>query len=217
MVRPQLVAASHRLLQQLHEDWVAHSRSLGHAGFQAVAVYRFGCWKDQLPRLVRFPFAVLYLALLGIVRHLHRIELSTGARIGRRPVMSRLGGIVVSPATEIGDDCHLERDASVRVDMVQPHHGPRLGDRVRIGAGAMILGAVTVGDDACIGENAVVTADVPASRSAFTAPGRRSWLWEGTVAVASQQRTRSVASLMQLDRSEGSRGRSGDVRDTCHY
>jgi serine O-acetyltransferase len=49
---------------------------------------------------------------------------------------------------------------------------PTLGDRVSVGAGAVILGAVTIGDDAVIGANAVVSRDIPAGVIAAGVPAR---------------------------------------------
>ena len=56
--------------------------------------------------------------------------------------------------------------------MDRPLEAPHIGNRVNIGAGAKILGAVRMGDDADIGANAVVIGDVPAGAIAVGVPAR---------------------------------------------
>ena len=70
-------------------------------------------------------------------------------------------GIVVSRGVEFGEDVVIGQQVTIgnRGGMMA---APKIGHRVYIGAGAKILGPLTIGDDAVVGANAVVTKDVPA-------------------------------------------------------
>jgi serine O-acetyltransferase len=95
-------------------------------------------------------------------RFLTGIEIHPGAKIGKRLFIDHGMGIVIGETSEIGDDCtlyHMVTLGGVNLDPVKRH--PTIGDRVMVGAGASILGAITVGSDVKIGANAVVVRDVP--------------------------------------------------------
>lgn len=101
------------------------------------------------------------------------IEIHPGARVGRRLVIDHGVGVVVGETAVIGDDCILFQGVTLggtKFDPVKRH--PTLGSRVVIGAGAKVLGPITLGDDARIGANAVVTKDVPAGKTAVGIPAQ---------------------------------------------
>jgi serine O-acetyltransferase len=94
-------------------------------------------------------------------RFLTGIEIHPGAKIGKRLFIDHGMGIVIGETSEIGDDCtlyHMVTLGGVNLDPVKRH--PTIGDRVMVGAGASILGAINVGSDVKIGANAVVVRDV---------------------------------------------------------
>ena len=71
-------------------------------------------------------------------------------------------GVVIGETAEVGDDVMLYHGVTLGArTMKQVKRHPTIGNRVTVGAGAKILGPVTVGDDSAIGANAVVTRDVP--------------------------------------------------------
>ena len=123
--------------------------------------------------------------LLGcIVSQLGRwttgIEIHPGATIGRRLFIDHGMGVVIGETSEIGDDVTLYHDVTLggvapSVDSdsqrEQKRH-PTLADGVIIGSGAQILGPITVGQNARVGANAVVTKDVPAGVTVVGIPGR---------------------------------------------
>ncbi len=87
---------------------------------------------------------------------LYRCYIHPAAKIGARLHLGHHGfGVVVHPDTIIGDDVALFHGVTIG------DGGARLGDRVRIGAGAVIIGSVRVGNDVTIGANVVCTQDVP--------------------------------------------------------
>jgi serine O-acetyltransferase len=167
-------AGASGLFEQIIEDWKAHGRDWMRPGFQAVALHRFGTWRMGIgPKALRVPFSAVYKALYQGVRNFYGIELPYTARIGRRVVIEHQSGIVVHGHTAIGDDCILRQGVTLgnrRSD--RPQDAPQLGERVSVGAGAKILGAVVVGSDAQIGANAVVLSDIPPGGLAVGIPAR---------------------------------------------
>lgn len=111
------------------------------------------------------------------VSHLSRfltgIEIHPAARLGRRIVLDHGMGIVVGETAEIGDDCYLYHQVTLGVARTsQNKRHPTLGRGVTVGAGAKVLGAITVGDGARIGANAVVIDDVPPNVTMVGIPAR---------------------------------------------
>ena len=91
------------------------------------------------------------------------ISIPVTAEVGPGLFMGHSGGIFVSDQAVIGRDCNLSQGVTIGVANRGLRAGhATIGDRVYIGPGAKIVGAVTVGADAAIGANAVVTKDVPA-------------------------------------------------------
>ena len=146
------------------EDYAANGRGFWRPGFQAVALYRFGVWVDGHPnRFLRFPLRKLYKLLYLAVRNLYGIELPSMTRVGRRLHIGHQSGIVISGFCTIGDDCLIHQNVTIGSPRggMQPEERPRLGDRVEIGAGAVVLGPVHIGHDTRIGANTVVRESVP--------------------------------------------------------
>ncbi len=162
------------LVAQVLEDWKAHGRDWTKPGFQAVAVHRFGNWRMGLTsKVVRAPFSVFYRTLYRGVRNIYGIELPYSSRIGRRVVIEHQGCIVIHGSAVIGDDCILRHGVTLgNRNLERPLDAPCLGTGVSVGAGAKILGAVSIGDGAQIGANAVVFTDVPAGAVAVGVPAR---------------------------------------------
>jgi len=122
-------------------------------------------WHAGLKWLARF--------LSHIARGLTGIEIHPGATIGRRFFIDHGMGVVIGETAEIGDDVTLYH--GVTLGGTSWKHGkrhPTLGNGVVVGAGAKILGPITVGDGAKIGSNAVVVKDVPAGATAAGIPAR---------------------------------------------
>lgn len=171
------------MIRQIREDLAAHGGDSTKPGFRAVAVYRFGVWRMTVsPKLLRAPLSIFYRYMFRYVRNHYGIELPYSAQIGRRVIFEHQSGIVVHGATVIGDDCIIRQNCTFgirRIDRL--NEAPTLGRGVDVGAGAVILGGVRIGDHASIGANAVVLQDVP--------PGG---LAVGVPAVIKQQRPNSI-------------------------
>lgn len=144
------------------EDYRIHGRDWFSEGFWALFWHRVGNWRMGLPKLVRPPVTLLYRMMFRWVSRSTGIYLPYTVRVGRRVRMEHFGGMILV-AQWIGDDVTIRQNTTfgiARLDALQDR--PVIGDRVEIGAGAVVLGAIRVGDDAVIGANAVVRRDVAA-------------------------------------------------------
>jgi serine O-acetyltransferase len=136
------------------------------SGFQALMLYRSGHTLRRwgipfLPAL----FRRLAIAFCGI-------DILPRARIGGGCYIPHGVGIVVGGATVIGDDCTILQGVTFGEARFDNDDCPVVGDRVTIGAGAKLLGAIVVGDGASIGAGAVVLDNVPAGSVAVGVPAR---------------------------------------------
>jgi len=107
------------------------------------------------------PFSFLYKLLFAFIQIVTGIELPCETKIGRRFKIEHFGGIIVSGDAVFGDDVLIRNGVTVGLRTTGRRGSPFIGNRVDIGAGAKLLGGITVGDDAVIGANAVVIKDVP--------------------------------------------------------
>jgi serine O-acetyltransferase len=135
-------------------------------GFQAVVLHRLAHWC----RSRRIP--VLGPALGRITSLLTGAEISPRAEIGPGLMISHGRGLVVGGWSRIGANATLLHDVTVGgPSSERVREMPRLGDNVFVGAGARVIGGITVGDDVFIGVNAVVAQDIPAGARVLSAAG----------------------------------------------
>lgn len=169
------MAAEPGLRQLLAEDFRVHYRNPTHPGFHALAVHRIGVWARELPQPLKFVVVLWYRIVNNlIIRNLYGIEIYSTTVIGRRVKIGHHMGVLLGRHTVIGDDCLIRQNATLGVasDDVEHTQQPRLGNRVEIGAGAVLAGGITIGDGAKIGPNAIVLTDVPAGATVFAPPAR---------------------------------------------
>lgn len=122
-------------------------------------------WKMGLKWLARF--------LAHIARWLTGIEIHPGATIGRRFFIDHGMGVVIGETAEIGDDCTLYHGVTLGgTSWNKGKRHPTLLDNVVVGAGAKVLGPITVSSGVRIGSNAVITHDVPENGTVVGVPGR---------------------------------------------
>ena len=115
--------------------------------------------------------------LARVSSHLARcftgIEIHPGACIGRRVFIDHGMGVVVGETAIVGDDCTLYHGVTLGgTTWNKGKRHPTLGNGVVIGAGAKVLGAITLGDQVRVGANSVVVKDVPAHRTVVGIPGK---------------------------------------------
>jgi len=156
------------------EDLRAQREGLLGLGFWALLVYRFGHARFVIGnKLLRAPWTIVYMVLNKFIEILCGISIGSAASIGRRFSIEHHGCIVVHGATVIGDDCLIRHGVTLGNTGSDALSGaPRIGDRVQLGAGAKVLGGITVGNDVIIGANAVVVDDVPANSVVGGVPAR---------------------------------------------
>jgi serine O-acetyltransferase len=161
------------MIENLKEDWQTYEGDIWRQGLWVMWVYRFGQWRYGIrPALLRKPFSLLYKILRTSCQMLTGVELPCETRVGRRLRIEHFGGIVISGDSVIGDDVVLRHGVTIGLKRTGQRGAPRIGNRVDIGAGAKILGNITIGDDAVIGANAVVLKDVPPGAFAVGIPAR---------------------------------------------
>ncbi|MEO8128594.1 MAG: serine acetyltransferase [Bryobacteraceae bacterium] len=161
------------MFENLREDWRTHGRDITRQGIWALAVYRFGRWRYGVrPAFLRVILSFFYKVLKVWSQILSGIDLPCEADIGHRLTIEHFGGIIISGDTVLGDDVTIRNGVTIGLRRKGVRGAPVIGNRVDIGAGAKILGAIRIGDDVAIGANSVVLTDVPPNSIAVGAPAR---------------------------------------------
>jgi serine O-acetyltransferase len=135
-------------------------------GVHAVLIHRLnhGLWTRGFRWVARW--------VAAITRWGTGIEIHPGATIGHRFFIDHGMGVVIGETAVIGDDCTLYHSVTLGgTSWLKGKRHPTLGNGVVIGAGAKVLGPVTVGDGARIGSNSVVLRNVPAGATVVGIPG----------------------------------------------
>lgn len=159
------------MFENIRQDLKAHGGKWGAQGFWALVVYRFGRWRYGVrPSAVRKFLSLIYKILYKFVQIITGIELPCEAEIGRNFVIDHFGGIVISGYAKFGDNCRIRNGVVVGLKRVDQRCAPVIGNNVDIGAGAKILGPISIGNNVFIGANAVVLTDVPDDCVAFGVP-----------------------------------------------
>ncbi|MBD2551300.1 serine O-acetyltransferase [Microcystis elabens FACHB-917] len=140
---------------------------LCYPGFHALELHRVShrLWRMGLPLIPRL------LSQLG--RLFTGVEIHPGARIGRGVFIDHGMGVVIGETSVIGDNCLLYQ--GVTLGGTGKEHGkrhPTLMDNVVVGAGAKVLGAITVGTNTRIGAGSVLLRNVEADSTVVGIPGR---------------------------------------------
>lgn len=111
-------------------------------------------------------------AIMHFARFATGIEIHPGATIGRRFFIDHGMGVVIGETAEIGDDVTIYQGVTLggtSTQRVKRH--PTLRDKVVVGAGAKVIGAVEVGENARVGAGSVVVTNVPANATIVGVPG----------------------------------------------
>jgi serine O-acetyltransferase len=140
---------------------------LCYPGLHAVVIHRIAhwLWGHKLFFLGRFTS--------HIGRFLTGIEIHPGATLGRRVFIDHGMGVVIGETAEIGDDVLIYKGVLLGgTSLERKKRHPTIGNNVVLGSNAIVLGAITVGDNARVGAASVVTHDVPANATAVGVPAR---------------------------------------------
>lgn len=142
--------------------------ALTYPGVHALWVYRLAHRLWVLGGPAKLPARIIS----QVVRMLTGVEIHPGAVIGRRFFIDHGMGVVIGETAVVGDDVLMFHTSTLGGrSMSKGKRHPTIGDRVMIGAGAKVLGPITVGDDAQLGANAVVVRDVPPGSVVVGVPG----------------------------------------------
>jgi serine O-acetyltransferase len=161
------------MINTLKEDWQTYEGDIWRQGLWVMWVYRFGQWRYGVRSgILRKPLSLLYKIARTIVQMLTGVELPCETKVGRRLRIEHFGSIIISGDAVIGDDVILRNGVTIGLKRTGQRGAPRIGNRVDIGAGAKILGDISIGDDAVIGANAVVLKNVPPGAFAVGVPAR---------------------------------------------
>ncbi len=162
-VREDIAAARRRdpAARSAFEVWLTYS------GLHAVWGHRLAhrLWRARLRLLAR--------VLAQAVRFLTGIEIHPGATIGRRLFIDHGMGVVIGETAVVGDDVMMYHGVTLGGTTSSPvKRHPTVGDRVVIGAGATLLGDITIGADSVVGAGAVVIRDAPPGSLLVGVPAR---------------------------------------------
>jgi serine O-acetyltransferase len=173
------VTALGRLVREVREDLAAAqqrdpaARSVGrlemlltYGGVQALLLHRLchALHVAGVPVIPRF-LAYVTTAVTGV-------EIHPAARIGRGLFIDHGAGVVIGETAEIGDDVTLYQGVTLGgTGFARGKRHPTVGDEVMVGAGAALLGPITIGSRSKIGANSVVIHDVPANSTVVGNPG----------------------------------------------
>jgi serine O-acetyltransferase len=159
------------MFEHIREDWRTYNGDLTRQGLGVMLVYRFGRWRYTIQQQwLRLPMSILYKILKLLSQILTGIDLPCEVQVGRRLIIEHFGDIIISGDTVIGDDVVIRNGVTIGLKRTGVAGAPIIGNRVDIGAGAKILGAIHIGDDVVIGANAVVLKDIPANSLAVGVP-----------------------------------------------
>ena len=138
---------------------------------QTLFAQGFGTESVERPFLQVTPHTRFKIA--SISKMITGIEIHPGATIGRGLVIDHGAGVVIGETAEIGDNCTIYQGVTLGgtgKDVGKRH--PTLGNGVLVGAGAKVLGPLTIGDNAKIAAGAVALRDIPAGSTAVGIPAR---------------------------------------------
>lgn len=154
-------------------------------GIHAIFFHRIshGLWRWKIKWLAR--------VISNIARLMTGIEIHPGATIGRRFFIDHGMGVVIGETAQIGNDCTIYHGVTLGgTSWSKGKRHPTLSDFVVIGAGAKVLGPITIGMAARVGSNAVVVKDVPEEATVVGVPGRIIRSKEEQAEVSAKQKQR---------------------------
>jgi serine O-acetyltransferase len=141
-----------------------------------VLIYQ-GVWAIYIHRLAHFlywlhiPFIPRLISQIN--RLLTQIEIHPGAKIGKKFFIDHGAGVVIGETAEIGNNVTIYQGVTLGgTGKERGKRHPTIGNSVVIGAGAIILGAIKIGDNSRVGAAAVVTKDVPPNSTVVGNPAR---------------------------------------------
>ncbi len=159
--------------KNIREDLTTYAGDWSSQGFWVMLVYRFGRWRYTIKLTpLRKIFSLLYKILFKGIQIVTGVELPCEVPVGRNFRIDHFGDIIVSGYASFGDSCIIRNGVTIGLQNIEEEAAPEIGNHVNIGAGAKILGPITIGDHVDIGANAVVIRSIPANSLAVGIPAR---------------------------------------------
>ena len=165
------------LLQRIGRDIkAARDRDPAASGNLEVILAYPGFHARQLHRLAHTLHTHHVPMLPRLVSHVTRlvtgIEIHPGAKIGEGFFIDHGMGVVIGETAEIGDNCHLYQGVTLGgTSTRREKRHPTLENNVEVGAGAKLIGAITIGENAQVGAGSVVVTNVPPNATIVGVPG----------------------------------------------
>lgn len=143
-------------------------------GSFAIAVYRYGHLVHEKVRclMLRRVLMIPYLIMFALSNAATGCEIGVDCSIGKRvSFVHNANGVMIGGGATVGDNSQIYHQVTIGV-INSNKKGPTIGSNCFIGAGAKILGPITIGDNVKIGANAVVLCDIPDNATAVGVPAR---------------------------------------------
>ena len=119
------------------------------------------------------PLGIVYRLLYYRYTYKYGFQIAYHTKIGKGLQISHFGGVVVNSKAVIGVNCYLSHNITIgQTNRGRTKGYPVIGDRVWIGAGAVVVGGVTIGNNVLIAPNAYVNFDVPANSIVLGNPAK---------------------------------------------
>ncbi|HTY19543.1 MAG TPA: DapH/DapD/GlmU-related protein [Myxococcota bacterium] len=141
-------------------------------GVWALSLYRFGQYlHEEAPSALRAVLRVPYLFARKLLVMMIGIHLGPETQVGPGLFIAHYGGIWINPRVRMGAHCNIAHGVTIGAPDAEAG-APVLGDRVWIGAGAVVTGPVQIGSGAVIGANSLVSSNLPENAVAVGVPAR---------------------------------------------
>lgn len=193
-----------KLFERLKEDiWTAFARDPAARSVLEVLLCYPGLHALWLHRLAHFLWEHKLKLLGRLLSHLNRfltgVEIHPGARIGRRVFIDHGAGVVIGETAEIGDDVLLYQGVVLGgTSLSKGKRHPTVEEGAVLGAGAILLGPITIGKRARVGAGAVVISSVPPGATVVGNPGKVVRLWERVPELEHGQLPDPIAERLDL-------------------
>jgi putative colanic acid biosynthesis acetyltransferase WcaB len=125
-------------------------------------------WQPKYIKIIFLPYFVFYKLITEFVLGL---ELPLGTKVGSGLILYHCFGLVVNQGSTIGDNCILRHGVTIGNKVLKDGSEskcPVLGDNVEIGANAVLIGDIKIGDAAKVGAGSVVTKNIPNGKVAIS-------------------------------------------------
>lgn len=159
------------MFDKIRRDFKRHGSKLSEPGVWVMAVYRFGRWKNTLPKPARWVAHKIYRVGFLTTNMTLGCHVPDGVEFGEDPHFVHAKDVLMHPHVKLGDRVGMMHAVTLATTVERPG-APVVGNDVFIGAGAVVVGPVKIGDGARIAPNSLVINDVPAGATAIGVPAR---------------------------------------------